>query len=491
VTRQSRFNKWIHPTAGDKVAQQGYQLDNTFTSIDATVAIIQIPAVGYGAIGDGTTNDTAALQAAAADCRAIPGSTLALESNKTYVITAPIDCTGINLRMNGSTIRMAAGIQATNIITSTGGLGIIGPGTLDGNRANNTNPGVNTSGAGIYANTLTAANSVDLFRVNVINCWQRGIHLNATGSGTSGSQATNLPVALRQCSVSGSGTYGYFLSRIGGLQMQNCSATNNGAAGVYVNLCATPLISGGMFNNNPGNSTHGITIMYCFDACVVGVTANNNGASGVTFGGGNATLTPNARGQIIGCSINFNAASGITIDPTISGQSGVPQVWNGTVTGNICNSNAVHGILTTAVSRAAIVGNTCQGNTASGVTLNSSNFCTVTGNSLISNNNGLGINAGSAAPGGGFYGRHTISGNNFSTNTTGRLQSSGLQWHEQSSASLFTGLETMGTAAPTTGTWAPGDKCWNSAPAGSAPMGWICTIGGTPGTWAPMPNIAS
>lgn len=46
------------------------------------------------------------------------------------------------------------------------------------------------------------------------------------------------------------------------------------------------------------------------------------------------------------------------------------------------------------------------------------------------------------------------------------------------------------TAAPTTGTWAKGDRIKNSAPAeaGSAAskyviLGWVCTVSGTPGTW--------
>ena len=46
------------------------------------------------------------------------------------------------------------------------------------------------------------------------------------------------------------------------------------------------------------------------------------------------------------------------------------------------------------------------------------------------------------------------------------------------------------TAAPTTGTWAKGDFVRNSNPSeqGSAASkyviyGWICSVGGTPGTW--------
>lgn len=50
-----------------------------------------------------------------------------------------------------------------------------------------------------------------------------------------------------------------------------------------------------------------------------------------------------------------------------------------------------------------------------------------------------------------------------------------------------------GTSAPTTGTWAQGDKVKNSSPteAGTAGskyvvIGWVCTVSGTSGTWVEM-----
>jgi hypothetical protein len=39
------------------------------------------------------------------------------------------------------------------------------------------------------------------------------------------------------------------------------------------------------------------------------------------------------------------------------------------------------------------------------------------------------------------------------------------------------------TAAPTTGTWAQGDKVFNASPAASGYEGWVCVTAGTPGTW--------
>ena len=55
---------------------------------------------------------------------------------------------------------------------------------------------------------------------------------------------------------------------------------------------------------------------------------------------------------------------------------------------------------------------------------------------------------------------------------------------------------TTATAAPTTGTYAQGDKLWNSSPselgtAGSkyVVIGWVCTASGTPGTWLQMRTL--
>jgi hypothetical protein len=45
-----------------------------------------------------------------------------------------------------------------------------------------------------------------------------------------------------------------------------------------------------------------------------------------------------------------------------------------------------------------------------------------------------------------------------------------------------------GTAAPTTGTWARGDIVENINIASGQPMGWGCSVAGTPGTWIAMPN---
>jgi len=40
-----------------------------------------------------------------------------------------------------------------------------------------------------------------------------------------------------------------------------------------------------------------------------------------------------------------------------------------------------------------------------------------------------------------------------------------------------------GTAAPTTGTWVPGDRVYNTNPKAGDPTEWVCVVAGTPGVW--------
>lgn len=43
--------------------------------------------------------------------------------------------------------------------------------------------------------------------------------------------------------------------------------------------------------------------------------------------------------------------------------------------------------------------------------------------------------------------------------------------------------EFYGSAAPSSGSYQVGDRVWNTAPTAGGTMGWVCTAGGTPGTW--------
>lgn len=46
------------------------------------------------------------------------------------------------------------------------------------------------------------------------------------------------------------------------------------------------------------------------------------------------------------------------------------------------------------------------------------------------------------------------------------------------------------TGIPLAGTWAVGDIVWNTTPVAAGAPGWVCTTAGTPGTWKAMANLA-
>ena len=104
----------------------------------------------------------------------------------------------------------------------------------------------------------------------------------------------------------------------------------------------------------------------------------------------------------------------------------------------------------------------------------------------------------------------------YSTSATGEIHATGIKSDIFSGSSLPTAMPPIlrrlndsiyyyklaskvvsyGSAAPTTGTWAVGDRVFNTAPSeqGAASskytvLGWVCTVAGTPGTWLEMRTL--
>lgn len=46
-------------------------------------------------------------------------------------------------------------------------------------------------------------------------------------------------------------------------------------------------------------------------------------------------------------------------------------------------------------------------------------------------------------------------------------------------------------AIPTSGVWTRGDVVWSTVAAASGTPGWVCVLGGSPGTWKAMANLAA
>lgn len=78
-----------------------------------------------------------------------------------------------------------------------------------------------------------------------------------------------------------------------------------------------------------------------------------------------------------------------------------------------------------------------------------------------------------------------VSDNRFATDITTRFSQGGGSLNTQIKNNDFQ----TASAAPTTQSHFAGTIVWNSNPAVGQPIGWICTVTGTPGTWVAMANL--
>lgn len=112
------------------------------------------------------------------------------------------------------------------------------------------------------------------------------------------------------------------------------------------------------------------------------------------------------------------------------------------------------------------------------------------------------INWGSASsiPSGGTQGDITINSDPLTSNPWGWMRRSG-EWGNMPGGAVTPGAMTtvkrivwqsstpQSNAPGNALAWNVGDICFNSAPAGGSPKGWMCTSAGTPGTWTSMGNL--
>lgn len=221
------------------------------------------------------------------------------------------------------------------------------------------------------------------------------------------------------------------------------------------------------FSNIVGNDFSGSGNVIQFDTPTGGCTVQNNfievnGASGCgiyipSVGSQDNTFRTEIRNN------NIQATGGSSPVGIDIGQGGGSFQWNIVVDNNTVNGFATADIRLVAGGYTTISNNRCISSSAT----QSMVLDTVTGGSVSVENNRCVKVITLLTP---------------TDYTSGKLLFSG-------NVENNTFQATKQSAAPTTGTWRVTDIVWNSAPASGQPAGWICTVAGTPGTWAAMANL--
>ena len=217
----------------------------------------------FGAVGDGVTDDTAAIQAAlnsgAKVVRGVQGSTFLVSyaSTRTVNSVAQRYClllpTGVLLDLDGATIKLASAQNASLFMSaaSAADFGVVN-GTIDGNKASQTTPATgDMSGIFLYAATRPRVESI-----KAINCRQyAGRFLDVTGGVFDRLHCTDSDGDGWSFGIDGGYTAQVRQAKIDNISAESC-------LGTY----------GGGLQGNP--------VIFCVQDCVIGTVRGKDCAGG-------------------------------------------------------------------------------------------------------------------------------------------------------------------------------------------------------------------
>lgn len=320
-------------------------------------------------------------------------------------------------------VRVAAGTTMNGAVfqaTNRKGCGVTG-GEIDLNKANTTDPGNDTAGAGVYfaSTSTTGTKRCWVSRVYVHDGHRIGIYV-----GSSGATFPN-EVTVEDCTITGCtkrGIWGTYASRLvlrGNTLTGNCTSDAGGGQ-IQVNNGSNVTVEGNTANGAPAGLHHGMAFAFVDSLRVVGNIANSNSTdTGGTNDGSGIVISEDCVNVTVAANTcKSNGAMGITLDVATAASATV-KTTIATITGNTCSSNGSHGIYSQYGKGVAVTGNTCLSNNGSGIFLVTQENI-VEGN-VCGLNTGFGIGLDDDAVMGVSMGNNTIGTNHLYGNTAGSL----------------------------------------------------------------------
>lgn len=480
----------------------------TYSMINAA----PINVADYGAVGDGATDDTVAVQTAF-NAVAASGGTVVFEPGKIYMINGlyqPIQSIFGGVKPKSGTILQ--GNNATlKVITNSS----IGYCILNLNQVNNIaiydlnivgDVGTHTGSTGEFGHGLMimGCNNIVLNNLFITLCWGDAILFSEYAHINGNTDVDVISCEFVDCRRQGVSVIDLRNATFTGCTFRNIGATAavSPAAGVdlepdYVGAVVSNVsFVGCTFNsNNSHGFIAGSSVNVVENIRLIGCSFYNNGASAIT--GKSIGTTPSMRNvfEIIGCDIKGQ----VLVDncKIIGGQIILEEIYTNSPYAIESSADLPFQMIGTSVfvtgtrKAAAIYGATSEGSRK------------LVQNCKFNQDGNAAADISAWATVGGF-----VTMDNCQMTRTGAAPATGYTF---SGASDFTGFNAKmvncyldpklalgfaqdglmnrvaqrgwASAAPTTGTYAVGEIVLNSAPASAGYIGWVCTVAGTPGTW--------
>jgi hypothetical protein len=348
---------------------------------------------GYGATGNGSSNDTAAIQDAINAAASAGGGVVEVPAG-TYMIAAA-DSGGLQLASNvflqidsGATLKLLSAPGTANMIMISGAnnCGIIGSGTIDGNRS------VIGTNESIELVTAWGTTGAVIAGVTIQNSPGDGIYLNGYPSAY-GTPVSN--VLIYGATITNNGRNGMSPDGCDGLIVRDCTFSNQVTANPMNGIDCEPINNQApgnylIFHNSfTGNSGGGIqsgaddsgdnatftNMTYAFN------TVSNNGNYGLEAQDG--------KGPVL---IMNNKVSGTTASYEFGGYGIMTRGSNGisnvTIMGNTVTTSQSDGIYLGSATASVCADNTVTGSGGEGIDNQSGSGVTVSSNTESGNSGG-------------------------------------------------------------------------------------------------------
>lgn len=300
--------------------------------------------------------------------------TVVLHPGEIVSVDKPLDLRGVALEGRGSTIRVLPTFSGPAVLRVEGAVTVSGV-SIVGSAA------MGTKVSGIVARAARIGLFLRLNSVRVSSL--KGDAVRVLGNRRGGQPGS---LVIRDMTIEG-GDRGLVVLNAGSVRLKRVTVSECQRSGLHFSSCQDARVATVTSIGNgldPVREGDGLVATYCKGLKITDSSFTENTRRGISLGGGDPRMQPNRDWLISGCTADDNGDHGITLDPTIRDQEGIPVASPGRLVGCSVRRNGHNGINITCAADVQIRDNNVKDNASHGISVASARV-TVEGNTIGGN----------------------------------------------------------------------------------------------------------